>query len=220
MLQQRYKDILFLIISKATLPGFWFHRFVIPPKSKSRNGSGLHLHLGCGPKYLQGFVNIDANPLQKIDLWLDVRNGLPFRSDSVDSIYSTHVLEHLYPDELKNVLCESARVLKRGCGMRIVVPSLSNAILAYNQKNVAWFSQFPRHYESLGGKFSNFIFCDGQHRTAFDYDYLREVLISVGFSEVVEVQEGESRLYGANVPRYELEDGSNSPHSLYIEAFK
>ena len=72
----------------------------------------------------------------------------------------------------------------------------------------------------LGGKFSNFIFCDGQHRTAFDYDYLREVLISVGFSEVVEVQEGESRLYGANVPRYELEDGSNSPHSLYIEAFK
>jgi hypothetical protein len=109
LLHQRYKDILFLMISKATLPSYWYHRFVIHPKS--RNGSGLHLHLGCGPKYLQGFVNIDANPLRKIDLWLDVRNGLPFRSDSVDSIYSTHVLEHLYPDELRNVLCESARVL-------------------------------------------------------------------------------------------------------------
>jgi hypothetical protein len=36
----------------------------------------------------------------------------------------------------------------------------------------------------------------------------------------VEVREGESRLYGANVPRYESEDGSNLPHSLYIEAFK
>jgi prepilin-type processing-associated H-X9-DG protein len=218
LLHQRYKDILFLMISKATLPGYWFHRFVIPPKS--RNGAGLHLHLGCGPKYLQGFVNIDANPLRRIDLWLDVRNGLPFRSDSVDSIYSTHVLEHLYPDELKDVLRESARVLKRGCGTRIVVPSLSNAILAYNQKNVAWFSEFPRHYESPGGRFSNFLFCDGQHRTAFDCDYMREMLSSVGFSEVVEVRDGESRLYGANVPRYEAEDGSNSPHSLYIEAFK
>jgi predicted SAM-dependent methyltransferase len=219
LLHQRYKDILFLIISKATLPGYLFYRFVRHPKS--RNGSGLHLHLGCGPKYLQGFVNIDANPLQKIDLWLDVRNGLPFRSASVDSIYSTHVLEHLYPDELMNVLCECARVLKRGCGARIVVPSLSNAILAYNQNDTHWFSdQFPRHYESLGGRFSNFIFCDGQHRTAFDGDYMREMLNSVGFSEVVEVREGESRLYGAKVPSYELEDGSNLSHSLYIEAFK
>lgn len=218
MLHQRHKDILFLMISKATLPGYWFHRFVRHPKS--RNGSELHLHLGCGPKYLQGFVNIDANPLQRIDLWLDVRNGLPFRSESVDSIYCTHVLEHLYPDELKNVLCECARVLKRGRGARIVVPSLSNAILAYSQKKVAWFSEFPRHYESAGGRFSNFMFCDGQHRTAFDCDYMREVLSSAGFSEVVEVREGESRLYGANVPRYESEDGSNLPHSLYIEAFK
>jgi predicted SAM-dependent methyltransferase len=187
---------------------------------KPVNGSGLHLHLGCGPKYLEGFINIDANPLRKIDLWLDVRNGLPFRSDSVDSIYSTHVLEHLYPDELKMLLSECARVLKRGCGVRIVVPSLSNAILAYNRKNLTWFSGFPRHYESLGGKFSNFIFCDGQHRTAFDHEYMREVLSSVGFSEVVEVQEGESRLYGANVPPYQLEDGPTSPHSLYIEGFK
>ena len=219
MLHQRYKDILFLLISKATLPGYWFHRFVLPPQS--RNGSGLHLHLGCGPKYLPGFVNIDANPLRKIDLWLDVRNGLPYRSESVDSIYSTHVLEHLFPDELKNALCECVRVLKIGGGVRIVVPSLSNAILAYNQKKVAWFSdQFPRHYESLGGRFSNFIFCDGQHRTAFDSDYMREMLSSVGFSEVVEVREGESRLYGTNVPSYELNDGSNLPHSLYIEAFK
>jgi predicted SAM-dependent methyltransferase len=182
---------------------------------------GLHLHLGCGPKYLPGFVNIDANPLRKIDLWLDVRNGLPFRSESVDSIYSTHVLEHLYPNELKNVLCECARVLKRGCGTRIVVPSLSNAILAYNQKKIAWFSdRFPRRYESLGGRFSNFIFCDGQHRTAFDSDYMREMLISAGFSEVLESREGESRLYGANVPSYELDDGSNLPRSLYIEGFK
>jgi predicted SAM-dependent methyltransferase len=125
---------------------------------------------------------------------------MPLLLFCVDSIYSTHVSEHLYPDELKNVLCECARVLKRGCGTRIVVPSLSNAIFAYNLKNVAWFSQFPRHYESLGGRFSNFIFCDGQHRTAFDSDYMREMLISAGFSEVVESREGESRLYGANVP--------------------
>ena len=102
--------------------------------SRSPNGRRLHLHLGCGTKYLPGFVNIDANPLQKTDVWLDVRCGLPFPEGSVDSIYSTHMIEHLYPDELDKLLRECARVLKAGGGMRIVVPSLSNAIIAFQEK--------------------------------------------------------------------------------------
>ena len=106
MLHQRYKDICFLAISKATVPNYWVRkcRYAVWPTA----GSSLHLHLGCGPKYLSGFVNIDANPLQKVNMWLDVRCGLPFASQSVESIYSTHMVEHLYPDELEEFFYESA----------------------------------------------------------------------------------------------------------------
>jgi predicted SAM-dependent methyltransferase len=218
LLHQRYKDIAFLAISKATLPNYWIRRgfYALFPKY----GRPLHLHLGCGTKYLSGFVNIDANPRQRLDVWLDVRCGLPFATASVDSAYSTHMVEHFYPDELGRLLTECVRVLKPGGGMRLVVPSLQNAIAAYQQKRSDWFYGFPRHFASVGGRFSNFVFCDGQHRTAFDFSYLEEELRKAGFREVEESMEGQSRLYGASVPSFEAADATGLAHSLYVEAFR
>jgi predicted SAM-dependent methyltransferase len=177
--------------------------------------------LGCGTKYLDGFLNIDGNLFNRIDLWLDIRNGLPFRSNSVDSIYSTHMFEHFFADELKLLLHECVRVLKVGGGIRLIVPSLESAIAAYTQQRSDWFyDSFPRHFDSIGGRFSNFVFCDGQHRTAFDFSYLSEVLREAGFREVEKSAEGKSRLYGNNVPPFEPQDSMELPHSLYVEAFK
>jgi predicted SAM-dependent methyltransferase len=218
LIHQRYKDLCFLAIAKATLPNYWLRRwrYSLGPE----NGHARHLHLGCGTKLLSGFVNIDANPLQKLDIWLDVRHGLPFRSSTVESIYSTHMVEHFFPDELERLFLECFRVLRSGGGLRLVVPSLRNAIIAYQENRAEWFyDSFPRHFDSVGGRFSNFVFCDGQHRTAFDFGYLDEVLRKSGFTEVEESAEGKSRLYGGEVPPFEPNDQS-LPHSLYVEAFK
>lgn len=218
MLKQRYKDLVFQGISKASLPNHFARKYL----ARLRPSDGpRHLHLGCGPKYLESFVNIDANPFNKIDVWLDVRNGLPYPTDHADSVYSTHMFEHFFPDELQRLLKECLRVLKPGGGIRLVVPSLSSAILAYSQERHEWFyDDYPRHFNSLGGRFSNFIFCDGQHRTAFDLSYLEEVLRAAGFREVEESEEGRSRLYKERVPPFEPGDSRELPHSLYVEAFK
>ena len=219
LLHQRTKDLCFLLISKGSVPNYLFRRYFRPVRSG--NGHGTHLHLGCGHTYLSGFVNVDANPFLKTDLWLDVRNGLPFSSATVDSIYATHILEHFYPDELQSLLREFARVLKKEAGVRLIVPSLPSAIAAYAQGQKEWFnSHFPRRYESIGGRFSNFIFCDGQHRLAFDFSYFEEVLTESGFSQVIEVSEGQSQLYGEHVMAYQPGDVPGFPHSLYIEAFR
>jgi predicted SAM-dependent methyltransferase len=218
VLHQRYKDLLFWGIEKATVPNYLVRRYL---DRHATNRGVRHLHLGCGTKYLPGFVNIDGNLFNKIDLWLDVRNGLPFRSNSVDSIYSTHMFEHFFPDELHRLLAESVRVLKGGGGIRLIVPSLESAIAAYTQSLREWFDDsFPRHFDSLGGRFSNFVFCEGQHRTAYDFSYLNEELRAAGFREVVKSAEGESRLYGDAVPPYQPGDSRELPHSLYVEAFK
>ncbi len=217
MLHQRYKNIVFWAVAKATAPNYFVRRGL----SRVRAAKGpQHLHLGSGSKYISGFVNVDGNPLNRLDLWLDIRRGLPFPAESVDSIYSTHVFEHFYGDELRRLLRECYRVLKPGAGVRLVVPSLTGAIVAYTQKRTDWFSDFPRKFDSLGGRFSNFVFCDGQHRTAFDLSYMAEVLRGAGFREVEESGEGKSRLYGDQVPPYEPGDSQELPHSLYVEAFK
>lgn len=217
VLHQRYKDIAFWGIAKATLPNYLLHRYVL----RARADGATHLHLGCGTKYLAGFVNIDGNLRNKLDLWLDVRNGLPFPANSVDSIYSTHMFEHFYFDELDMLLRECLRVLRPGAGVRLIVPNLESAIAAYSQDRVSWFeNSFPRHFDSIGGRFSNFVFCDGQHRTAFDFTYMSEVLRKSGFREVQKSAEGASFLYRERVPPYEPGDQKDLPHSLYVEAFK
>jgi SAM-dependent methyltransferase len=217
LLHQRYKNIAFWVISKATVPNYFVRRGL---SAVHRAPRPQHLHLGCGAKYLPEFVNVDGNPCNRVDIWLDVRNGLPFPTNSVESIYSTHVVEHFYGDELQRLLRECFRVLKPSAGVRLVVPNLTSAIVAYSQKRTDWFSEFPRNFESLGGRFSNFVFCDGQHRTAFDFGYMSEVLRAAGFREVEESGEGKSRLYGDKVPPYEPGDSKELPHSLYVEAFK
>ena len=112
-------------------------------------------------------------------------------------------------------------MLKTGGGIRLIVPSLESAIAAYTQQRNEWFyDSFPRHFDSLGGRFSNFVFCDGQHRTAFDFSYLSEVLREAGFREVEKSAEGKSRLYKDEAPPFEPGDSRELPHSLYVEAFK
>jgi predicted SAM-dependent methyltransferase len=218
LLHQRYKDIVSWGIAKATVPNYFWRCYLM--SAHPANGA-CHLHRGCGPKYLPGFLNIDGNLFNKIDVWLDIRNGLPFSSNSVDSIYSTHMFEHFYSDELGMLLRQCVRVLNAGGGIRLIVPSLESAIAAYTQERREWFSDsFPHQFDSLGGRFSNFVFCDGQHRTAFDFSYLAEVLREAGFREVEKSAEGMSRLYGSDVPPYEPGDSTDLPHSLYVEAFK
>ncbi len=218
MLHQRYKDLVFAGVAKATLPNYLLRKGLYALRPTSRPA---HLHLGCGPKYLDGFINIDANPLHSVDLWLDVRNGLPFPSNSVDSIYSTHMFEHFFEAELRRILRECFRVLKPGGGVRLIVPNLAGAIQAYAEQRTEWFEdRFPHHFDSLGGRFSNFLFCDGQHRTAFDFDYMDEVLQKAGFQQVEKSREGDSKLYGDKVPSYGPGEPQELAHSLYVEAFK
>ena len=206
------------MISKASVLNHCYRKYVSP--WKNRNGKGVHLNLGCGDKYCDYFVNIDANPLRKPDLWLDLRNGLPFADQSVDSIYTAHILEHFYPDELVKVLSECHRVLKTDAGMRIVVPSLESAIAAYSARELQWFSDWPRSNRSVGGRFSNYIFCDGQHRNAFDFEYMSEMLLSAGFSEVKKSRPGASRLYPGEALALSEKDPGAPPLCLYVEVFR
>jgi len=55
----------------------------------------MKLHIGCGKKYMKGWVNIDVNPRLKTDLCIDVDKGLPFDDSSVTEVKMHHSLEHV-----------------------------------------------------------------------------------------------------------------------------
>jgi predicted SAM-dependent methyltransferase len=218
MLHQRTRDVYFTALRNLNKLNYWHWKI----RGLRANGSGApHLHLGCGPKYLSGFVNVDGNFFRKRDVWLDLRNGLPFRSNSVASIYSSHVFEHFYAEELAALLRECHRVLAPGGFLRAVVPDMAVAVRAYLSGDAAFFSDFPRAHRSLGGKLSNLLFCEGGHRQGLDFSYLEELLLDAGFSEVLEQTRDETRFYSPEVfAALQREEFGVAQYSVFVESSK
>jgi predicted SAM-dependent methyltransferase len=211
MRSQRLKDVYYIMIRPISMVNGWLwsvrNQFFLGIGQKK-----IFLNLGCGDKYFDGFINIDGNIFRRKDMWLDLRNSLPFPSQSVDRIYSCHVFEHFYMDELKIILKECQRVLKPGGGMRILVPSLEQAVTAYIAGKKEWFSDFPSSYQSIGGRFFNYIFCDSQHRLTFDYSFFDELLHEAGFQNVITSEPGKSVLFPS-----EILDKIEHPNEGYIQ---
>lgn len=81
------------------------------------------LHVGCGAatiaKMPAGFqdgswteVRFDINPNARPDIVGTITDMAAVTDDSVDAIYSSHNIEHVFPHEVQSVLAEFRRVLK------------------------------------------------------------------------------------------------------------
>jgi SAM-dependent methyltransferase len=137
-------------------------------------------------------------------LHVDFEHGLPFEDQSVDFLFSSHLLEHLYSDQAGHLLREIYRVLKIGGWARISVPDLEHAVRLYQQGERA---------KALGYFFSDSrIGALNRHQYMYDLALLRDAFERAGFSDV------QRRVFRqGNVPDLDLLD--NRPEeSLYVEA--
>lgn len=73
----------------------------------------VKLDIGCGKHKIDGFIGIDIDKDSDADIIASALN-LPFDNNSVDEIYSSHLVEHFYPEEVKKFFSEIYRVLKNG----------------------------------------------------------------------------------------------------------
>jgi len=147
-------------------------------------GRELRLHLGCGDRYVPDWVNVDLSRKSTADLIEDVRKLNSFPSNSVDSIYACHLLEHFSHSEAEQILSNWNRVLKPGGELRISVPDLDKIIQIY-KKNWEHF-QFPGNSPWIGlvygGQKDQFDF----HKTGFNRNWLTFLLERNGFDNVAE----------------------------------
>jgi len=82
------------------------------------------INIGCGSRFHDDWVNIDIYSASPKVLRYDIRKGLPFPDNSFDAAYSSHILEHLTPEEGRYFLMEQQRILKKGGIVRVAVPDL------------------------------------------------------------------------------------------------
>ena len=53
----------------------------------------MKLHLGCGKRYLEGYIHVDIAEFEHIDYQLPIDDLSTFKSNTVEEIYASHVLE-------------------------------------------------------------------------------------------------------------------------------
>lgn len=176
----------------------------------------IKLHLGCGNKHIDGFINIDVRPLETVDLVEDIGVLNSFSENSVDLIYVSHVLEHFGRWEYMSILKKWYNKLKPSGILRICVPDFEKIVEHYNEnKNIEILRGFlygGQNYEQ------NYHYC------TWDFESLKKDLNTIGFTNI-------KRYDWRETEHSNLDDFSQSylPHmdktngklmSLNIEAIK
>jgi predicted SAM-dependent methyltransferase len=84
----------------------------------------MKINLGSGYKRIEGFVNIDDDPLVKPDYLINLDAPypqLPFEDNSVDEIVAHHILEHIGEGFIP-LMKELYRVCSHGAILDIIAP--------------------------------------------------------------------------------------------------
>jgi predicted SAM-dependent methyltransferase len=98
----------------------------------------MKLHLGCGKRHLEGYVNIDARDDVGADMVRDVAHLDDVSTGIADLVYACHVLEHIPRPEVPAVLAEWRRVLRPGGILRVSVPDWSTIVELYQRDVPLW----------------------------------------------------------------------------------
>ncbi len=137
------------------------------------------LHLGCGERYLPGYIHIDINKFDHIDYETEVDNLEMFKDNSIDEIYASHVLEYFDIHECVDVLAEWKRVLKKGGNLRLAVPNFYNLMKVY--ENTGKISDIIGPIIGRWELKNQHVI---YHKQIFDEDSLRKLLNECGFKNV------------------------------------
>ncbi len=140
----------------------------------------LKLHLGCGKRFLPGFVHVDLADFPHVDYRSSVDHLDMFPSASAQLIYCSHVLEYFDRAQAITVLAEWRRVLCPGGTLRLAVPdfrALAEAYLASGAIEQILGPLYGRMEVAGAGQWI-------YHRTAYDFPSLERLLEACGFGAV------------------------------------
>jgi predicted SAM-dependent methyltransferase len=95
------------------------------------------LNVACGDHFIlnSSWENIDFAPKCKEIKQGNVLKGLPYKENTFEIVYSSHLVEHISRKDILNFLIECRRVLKPGGLIRLVLPDFEKIAREY-LKNV------------------------------------------------------------------------------------
>jgi predicted SAM-dependent methyltransferase len=97
----------------------------------------INLEIGCGARLQKGFIGMDVRDCGQEIVW-DATEGIPLAGDTVDSIVTSHVIEHFTDEEVKGIFREIYRVLKKGGTTYHILPHVTDPRAYYFDHKTFW----------------------------------------------------------------------------------
>ncbi len=161
-------------------------RALLKRKIKDLITDNCKLHIGCGLKKLNGYINIDIVPLEGCDVVMDaVNDAHVIPSDIAVEIRTENVFEHFFRFQQVKTLKEYHRILKKG-GKFIIkgLPNFDAIIDAYLKKKKGIigkeFDLFNVYRLTHGEPEQGNVF-NQLHKDIFTKQSISELLEKVGF---------------------------------------
>jgi len=166
----------------------------------------MKLHVGCGPIYIPGMFNIDLREDCKTDYCgslfdlTDSNHAQYIRPDSVDLIWSCHMLEHLeYPHGVVECLKTFNSWLKPNGLLRLSVPDLRLVTEYYVNRNPKLFTMYSGsvdehlYKKDSASEMFTFFMRGWEHTVVFDFALLQDLMKDAGFRNIQQMPFGKSR---------------------------
>ena len=144
-------------------------------KLRIQDKTPMKLHLGCGSRFLEGYINIDLRKTGATDLVCNIRK-LPYPNNSAELIETYHVIEHLPRHDLPKALKEWYRVLIFGGRLIIECPDFDEAVKEYmggNEKRIDNIFGLQRFHGDT-------------HQFGYNFKRLKNFLEEAGFQNILE----------------------------------
>ena len=183
------------------------------------------MDLGCGRNCHPELINLDYLWHPEVDVCWDIQTGIPFPDGKLKGIFTEHCLEHFPIAKAFYLLKECRRILRPGGILRIVVPDAGMYLERYYERSRKKSAElFPFEAKEFFEGFytpilsvNRIYYQDREqafgHRTMFDFDLMKKMLLKVGFGRVERQNYREG-----NDPILLVDTESRKTESLYLEA--
>lgn len=154
---------------------------------KLEQSQTVKIELGSGPKKgKDGWTTVDQ---YGADIIWDLRRGIPLKTESVDKIYSSHMLEHIPYQQLIPFLRECHRVMKSDAEFLVCVPNFRLYVDAYKEGKLfrsrdVWWQPGVIDTGSCIDQLNYITYMLDEHKYMFDEENLVNTLLRAGFSKV------------------------------------
>jgi SAM-dependent methyltransferase len=186
-----------------------------PPSRVAGSMVPTRLNWGCGDWVVPGWVNSDIKGGEGV-IACDIREGLPFENEEFHYVVSIHSLPELAYEELIPALEEFRRILKPSGILRVALPDLEKSMDAYRRGDRDFFLIPDDDMQTLGGKLALHVVWYGYSRSVFVGEFVEELLLRAGFTEVHHVGYRETRSAYSEIVSLD----NREAESLFVEAVK